>query len=306
MGFMKNVLSFGASGRIESKIEELEDLQYDYQRLHERMEFKRAEVNDALERVIEVKVQGVASLKKISSISVNLKAKDREMMRQQVSFSQGEVNFSAIETTISAGELAINASKGMSAGVGTALGAWALVSTYGAASTGTAIAGLTGAAATNATLAWFGGGALAAGGGGMAAGTAMLGGVIALPALALAGVFSHIQANKKIGEIEKQMTKIVKAMDQVKGNLLKLELIEERSGELAVSLEKAISAYDQEFAKTYLEIYPVAYYSKTVKWIRKNIFRKNYFSEQDLKAIAYIGGLAGSLATLIDTKVFEE
>ncbi len=42
------------------------------------------------------------------------------------------------------------------------------------ASTGTAISGLSGAALTNATLAWIGGGTLASGGGGMAAGTALL------------------------------------------------------------------------------------------------------------------------------------
>jgi hypothetical protein len=54
--------------------------------------------------------------------------------------------------------------------VGTLL---SLVSTFGAAGTGTAIAGLSGAAATNATLAWVG----SLLGGGMAAGTVLTGGV---------------------------------------------------------------------------------------------------------------------------------
>jgi hypothetical protein len=40
--------------------------------------------------------------------------------------------------------------------------------------TGTAIRILSGAAASNATLAWFGGGAMAAGGGGVAVGTVVL------------------------------------------------------------------------------------------------------------------------------------
>ena len=48
------------------------------------------------------------------------------------------------------------------------------VSAFATASTGSAIAGLSGAAATNATLAWLGGGAIAAGGGGMAAGAVVL------------------------------------------------------------------------------------------------------------------------------------
>ena len=45
------------------------------------------------------------------------------------------------------------------------------------ASTGAAISGLTGVAATNATLAWLGGGALSAGGFGVAGGMAVLGGL---------------------------------------------------------------------------------------------------------------------------------
>ena len=50
----------------------------------------------------------------------------------------------------------------------------AVATTFGAASTGTAISALSGAAAANAALAWLGGGALAAGGGGMAAGSTLL------------------------------------------------------------------------------------------------------------------------------------
>ncbi len=49
-----------------------------------------------------------------------------------------------------------------------------VATTFGTASTGTAISALSGAVATKAALAWLGGGALAAGGGGMAAGQALL------------------------------------------------------------------------------------------------------------------------------------
>ncbi len=53
--------------------------------------------------------------------------------------------------------------------------AMGFATTFGVASTGTAISSLSGAAATNAALAWLGGGALSAGGGGMAAGNLLLG-----------------------------------------------------------------------------------------------------------------------------------
>lgn len=52
--------------------------------------------------------------------------------------------------------------------------AMGVATTFGVASTGTAISALSGAAATNAALAWLGGGALAIGGGGIAAGEAFL------------------------------------------------------------------------------------------------------------------------------------
>ncbi|MDF5718281.1 MAG: hypothetical protein PUP93_31545 [Rhizonema sp. NSF051] len=60
-------------------------------------------------------------------------------------------------------------------------GAITVATSVGVASTGTAISTLSGAAATNAMLAWFGGGAIAAGGGGMALGAAVLGGITVLP-----------------------------------------------------------------------------------------------------------------------------
>ena len=56
------------------------------------------------------------------------------------------------------------------------------------AGTGTAISSLSGAAATNATLAWLGGGTLASGGGGMAAGAFVLGGVVTVAVVGVSAV----------------------------------------------------------------------------------------------------------------------
>lgn len=75
------------------------------------------------------------------------------------------------------------------AGAGGAVAGFAIyggVMALGAASTGTAIASLSGVAATNATLAAIGGGALSAGGLGIAGGTAILGAAVAAPVLAIA------------------------------------------------------------------------------------------------------------------------
>lgn len=73
---------------------------------------------------------------------------------------------------------AAGAGAGLAAGASVAFMAptaamW-IATTFGTASTGTAISTLSGASATNAALAWLGGGTIAAGGGGMAAGNALL------------------------------------------------------------------------------------------------------------------------------------
>lgn len=94
---------------------------------------------------------------------------------------------------------------GLTAGAALAYGTYGAVGLLASASTGTAIGTLSGAAATNATLAWLGGGTLATGGGGVAAGTLVLGGLVAAPALALFGVIVNAQAQK--------------ALEQAKGNL---------------------------------------------------------------------------------------
>jgi hypothetical protein len=82
---------------------------------------------------------------------------------------------------------------GFGGGAAMAFGAYSGTMMFATASTGTAISALSGAAATNATLAWLGGGAIASGGGGTALGTMVLGGIVAGPALA---IFGHIVGNK--------------------------------------------------------------------------------------------------------------
>ena len=102
------------------------------------------------------------------------------------------------------GNFAANVAGGAAAGaVGgamTAFGAYSAAMTFATASTGTAIGTLSGAAATNATLAFFGGGSLATGGLGMAGGMAVLGGLVAGPALAVMGLITGAKAQEKVNK----------------------------------------------------------------------------------------------------------
>ena len=98
-------------------------------------------------------------------------------------FSYGSwyMGYADIET---ANRMAIASSIGTGAGFLAGMGTIAAISAWGTASTGTAIATLSGAAATNASLAFLGGGSLAAEGFGMWVGGVVFGGVVAIVAIA--------------------------------------------------------------------------------------------------------------------------
>ena len=103
----------------------------------------------------------------------------------------------------------------VSAGVLAGIASYSGVSMLASASTGTAIATLSGAAAKNATLAWFGGGSLATGGGGMAAGTLTLGGVVIGPALAVAGHLYKKKAEHNLKEAQNAAIEVDNACQEI-------------------------------------------------------------------------------------------
>lgn len=93
---------------------------------------------------------------------------------------------------------------GAAAAMGTPALVTGTVSALATASTGTAISSLSGVAATNATMAWLGGGSLATGGGGMAAGATALStitaGATAGVGLIAAGLIASTYYSKKLTE----------------------------------------------------------------------------------------------------------
>ena len=112
----------------------------------------------------------------------------------------------------------------------------AAVGAFAAASTGTAISSLSGAAATNATLAWLGGGSLAAGGGGMAAGAAVLSTITyattGVFALAAAGIIGSAYYSKKYTEATKYLEEAKKYRANAKLGWQVIEGINQRAMEL--------------------------------------------------------------------------
>lgn len=99
--------------------------------------------------------------------------------------------------------------------------AYSVVAAFGAASTGTLISTTTGVAAYNATLAWLGGGALAVGGGGMALGAIVLGGIAIVPAvsyLIYKGKFDYTEEREKVNQNYEEAILFAKNMDDILKN----------------------------------------------------------------------------------------
>ncbi|TPR14257.1 hypothetical protein [Apilactobacillus timberlakei] len=148
----------------------------------------------------------------------NIKNKPMELQTKNIRLKQESKNYRTfINEVKDKSEEAVKLTKEGTSG-SAALGAAAslggpalsaLVSSLGTASTGAAISGLSGAAATNATLAWLGGGSIAAGGAGVAGGEAVLG-AIPIVGWALSGVTlaaTGFFVNNKNGKTAKQAYK---------------------------------------------------------------------------------------------------
>jgi hypothetical protein len=304
MGFkdvMLNIATLGAHSRIKNEVEYYEALQEELTELNEKHEERRIEVNHVLENVIAVKKTAVITVKQTQKILKNVSIKQRDLINEEL--GKESYTLDKINASITAGDTAISAAKGVTAGVSTALGTWALVGGYGVASTGTAIATLSGAAASNAILAWLGGGSIAAGGGGIVAGTAVLGGLVVIPVIAITGLFQHLAANKKIKKLKEEEVKILELVDNIKKNLVQFDAIEMRSKEVIESINKSLEAYRYEYARVYINIFPHGIFTKIFKAIKNKIFKRPYFSDNDLGFIQELGKTTGFILKMVDSPI---
>lgn len=180
----------------------------------------------------------------------------------EAEFEEINVKRKAFNDVCSFAEREVTAARTAAGGAGAGLAAGASVvtmgptaamwvaTTFGTASTGTAISTLSGAAATNAALAWLGGGTLAAGGGGMSAGSAFL--AMAGPigwSIAGATLLTSIVlfANKR-SKINKDKNAEIEA---VKENTQKVKKIEAQIAEILRSTSKARAGLFADYQKCF-------------------------------------------------------
>lgn len=177
-----------------------------------------------------------------------------------------------------------------------ALMAFGVCGTAGAlatASTGTAVASLSGAAATNATLAFFGGGSLAAGGLGMAGGTAVLGGLVAGPALAVLGFVVGAKASKNL--------------DAANANWAKAKEFEEEmktAADLCNGIRRRSTMFSRFLIRLQTIFDPLVYEMTQIIEQKGTDFRT--FSDDEKKCIASAMSLAGAIKAVLDTPILDE
>lgn len=123
------------------------------------------------------------------------------------------------------------------------------VSTYGSASTGTAITQLGGAAAKNATMAWLGGGSLATGGGGIAVGTVALNFVTIGPSILVAGLVLNSNGEKALTEAAEYRTSVETSLNEQRQLRNRLVAVDQRILELRELLcemtDRGVAALDE-------------------------------------------------------------
>lgn len=194
-------------------------------------EFGKCRLN-SLKDAVGVFLQYLTFLEKnfkVKEYEILAKANITQVQYQQMSSVEMNAR-EAVATLVAGGSAATAALAGVPSLVTGA------VSALATASTGTAISTLSGAAATNATLAWLGGGSLAAGGGGMAAGSAVLAGItgvtVGVFALAAAGIVSSAVYSKKLTAASNYYEKLKQQEAKLKAGWVVIEAINKRALEL--------------------------------------------------------------------------
>lgn len=234
MGFLKGTLNVISNVATLGGASRLENAKAEYQQSyaeHERLCIKTKALKEQIE-------QHIAAIGACLTATKPVLARSEKILKKSVS-GKKQVNFQLTVSTLnhvqrfnSDYNSAIGIGTGTVAGSSLAVGSWALVGALGSASTGAAISGLSGVAASNATLAWFGGGALAAGGAGISGGMAMLGGIVAVPLIGIASYGTH----KKANEFQEEKAKLDRTIDKQKQHLATLpevlNSVERKRGEL--------------------------------------------------------------------------
>ena len=224
----------------------------------------------------------------------NVDFKDSEGLDELKKMHIDEQDFVEMRSLVNfAGSLAGGAVAGTAGGALAAFGAYGAAQALAFASSGTAISALSGAAATNATLAFFGGGSLAAGGLGMAGGTAVLGGLVAGPALMVMGLVAGNAAKKNLEKAYTNKAEAIQIASRLNVAGLQCETIRRRT----YMFYNLLARLDTYFL-------PLIYKMEDIVVNEGEDYRA--YSTDSKKVIASCASVAVSVKTVLDTPLLTD
>lgn len=185
------------------------------------------------------------------------------------------------------------AAAGAVGGALTAFGAYNAAMALGAASTGTAISSLSGAAATNATLAFFGGGSLAAGGAGMTGGMMVLGGLVAGPALLVMGLITGKKADEKLDMAKANSAQAAEICEELGNAAFQCDAIRRRTAMFYVLL-----------ARLDARLIPLVFQLEDV--LEEEGVDYSQYSDEAKSVVLRAATMAGSVKSILDTPILTE
>lgn len=250
-GVLAGLAGLGAASEAEENREKARSIgeraERSYRRAQESLDEKRRLVHREFERFGKFKIEIfthqikylVEAIQRAKSKKSRSQLQDLEMLLPENQMKQ--LAFS-VERSL---EIEKGIGSGLAAGVATAAGVYGAVGVLASASTGTALASLSGAAATNATLAWLGGGSLAAGGGGMALGTVALGGLVAGPALLVAGFWMASKAEEALTEARAYEAKVDRAVAEMDKLEAVMDIYRQNVDELHTIIVQTVRRFEQ-------------------------------------------------------------
>lgn len=196
----------------------MKELQVQHQQNLARLEKRNKECVQDMDKLGRKELEILKSFQEFSTVFEKIKNRPEfaKIQKQGICLPQydgEELKKASVGANTLLGGLG-GAAAGTAGGFAASGAATAVVMALGTASTGVPIASLSGAAATNATLAALGGGSLAAGGGGMALGTTVLGAATLGVGLLIGGVIFGIAGGKISSDAKKAQKEIEKETQQ--------------------------------------------------------------------------------------------
>lgn len=241
VGIVKGTKSVSNNNEAKELNEKAQDV---YEVAKDNLERSKIHTNECLSELGEIKLRAwdeqigkfVALAGKVATINITGEAAvahNRQALigREELLEMQG--------VSLKAKEVVAGGLQSLGAGALAGIASYGGAMMFASASTGTAISALSGVAATNATLAWLGGGSLAAGGLGIAGGAAVLGGIVAGPVLAIGGILMESKSRKNLAEAKANYAKAKKAAEELNA---------------AASMLRAIADIAEQFSEAILEM----------------------------------------------------